>query len=702
MGEDTSDIFFTIFKNHKNILIFSFSKILLITWLIFLGLQFASSSFSLNYKILFGFIFFIGALLRVCALYPGISENWMITQKIEYFRNLVQFLSTLKEDSRRRQLVEWLPFIVVTSAFCINFFIHMKFLISQSRLVKKARSSIYVNELDTESRVFSIQGVSFVTFFIFGSLFLYNISSSFKIKLPDNNTKQNRPNIFIFAIDSLRYDRFSEKKYDHVLPFLKDKIKDATLFKPMLVGIPRTFPSWVEIATGSYSVQTGVRSMFPSRSSRISQKETIFQIAKNSGYSTIFVSDFAGDIFPRYPFGATDIHAPTCNLESLTENGILTSLSPIQAVLTLPHMQRILPSLLESPEIADPRLVGKAMSNSLAQVANISKPLFLTVFFSSAHFPYAAPGPWYSKFQEKDEQGKYIFKKNPDQKISQKSSFPIEIPEKIKKQTIALYDGGLNAIDATLKNIFQQLEEKEWLKNSIILIFGDHGENLYEGNLGMGHGDGVQGEYSNVTPLIIFTQGNAKNKTLENVTKSIVRTIDIAPTIAKRTHLMMPQENLDGEALLDVTEKAPNFPSNSAYMETGIWFTPDRKTSENQTRIVYPSITRLLDLDKGMNYEFFIKPAYTQSILGVKERAWINEFYRLIIRSTPKGNIVSLYSRSDKSAQKNLLNTSYSLKKHKRIAKNMLEQMNHYLRSQGLEIIENNAYSFFYAENASQ
>ena len=96
-----------------------------------------------------------------------------------------------------------------------------------------------------------------------------------------------------------------------------------------------------------------------------------------------------------------------------------------------------------------------------------------------------------------------------------------------------MYNGGLNSIDSVIKNLMEELKNKGWLNNSIILIFGDHGENLYDGNMGMGHGDGVGGEFSNVTPLVIFTHGKAKEKQIIN-TDSFVKTVDIAPTLAKR------------------------------------------------------------------------------------------------------------------------------------------------------------------------
>lgn len=702
LGEDTSSIFLMIFKSQPKLVFISLGKIFLISFLLCIGLQFVTSSFNKTFKIIIGFIFFFSVIVRLGALYPGVTENWLVTQNFEFVRSFFQFISSLKDDARRRILVEWLPFYVVCVSFFFNLIIHMKYLIVQSRKVKKARSSIHINELDIESKIFSIQGMSFILFFIFGSIFLFNLTSSFSINLPKNETKQVRPNVFIFAIDSLRFDRLNDPEFATVMPFLRSKINEAALFKPMLVGIPRTFPSWVEIATGTYSSKTGVRSMFPPRNVKINKKETIFEVAKNSGYSTIFVSDFAGDIFPRYPFGSLETNAPTSNLESLVENGIISAFSPIQATLSLPNLHRLLPALLETPEIADPRLIGNAMAKSLSIFSSTSRPIFLTTFFSTAHFPYAAPGPWYSKFQDKDSSGKFLFRKTPDQSINKETNNLNTINEQQKKQIISLYDGSLNAIDHTLKTIFMQLEEKGWLKHSIVLIFGDHGENLYDGNLGMGHGDGVAGEHSNVTPLMIFLNGYAQTSLSELPIKNIVRTIDIAPTIAKRINVNLNNNYIDGEPLLDLNEKISDFPSNAAYMETGIWFTSGLNSPERFPRINYPNVTALLDIDAGMNFEFFLRPAYSQAVPGVKERAWVNDKYRLITRTYSKGIILSLHLRTDKNAENNLLISSNNSQYYKNIAENMLKELNSYLYSRGVEIIQNGDNSFFYAENIVQ
>jgi arylsulfatase A-like enzyme len=695
LGENTSSLFATIVRTQPLLVFTCLVKILGTVILAFIGLHFFSLGFQKRFKILFGFIFFSCVILRIESLYPGIADKWFIVSHIDAVHHFVENISLLPLDSKLRKLINWSPFLCCSIFFFFNFIFYMKNLIRQGRLVQKSRSSIYIDELDVTSKIFSIQGLSFLLSLVFGAISLTFLNSSFRINLPLNNTNQTKPNVFIFASDSLRYDRLANDEYKYVMPFLKSKLKEATLFKPMLVGIPRTFPSWVEISMGEYSMKTGVRNMFPSKSSRQDVKQTMFQLAKEDGYSTLFVSDFAGDIFPRYPFGGTIIDAPSSNLKTLVENGMLSILSPFQALLTLPSLQRVLPSLLESPEIADPRLVANAFANDLSQVSNLPQPVFATTFFSSAHFPYASPGPWYGKFQK----APIAFQKIPDQAMSKNASYKLNHPSEEKKdQPIALYNGGLNAIDFTLEKLLAQLKEKGWLENSLIFIFGDHGENLYDGDMGMGHGDGVAGEYSTVTPLVIFDTGDMKKNIQFHNHDSFARTVDIAPTISKKLDFQYSYENSDGRPLLNEMTSPSQFPLHTAYMETGIWFTSGKFTPENQPRTIYPGVVALLDVDPSLNFEFYIRPTYIQAVAGLKERAWVDSKYRLVVRTLKTGTQLFLYSRKDTTASQNLANTKIG----RPIALKMLHELNTYLISQGVEIVPTQNGSFFYAENIVQ
>lgn len=223
--------------------------------------------------------------------------------------------------------VYWLCFLFIA----FNFYKIVQALLAQNEILRARSRSFDIEQIERESRRLS-QHAACMVIGVLGLLIgATYLSPSFKINLVESNTPSNRANVFLFAVDSLRTDRvFGHQK--QVMPFLSRRISDADLATSMVVGIPRTFPSWVEIATCHYSLRNNVRTMFPSRSVRLNAqgKQTLFSEAKAHGFSTLFVSDFAGDIFARYPFGATEVIAPTSNLQTLMEASILQNLSVLE------------------------------------------------------------------------------------------------------------------------------------------------------------------------------------------------------------------------------------------------------------------------------------------------------------------------------------------------------------------------------------
>jgi hypothetical protein len=66
-------------------------------------------------------------------------------------------------------------------------------------------------------------------------------------------------------------------------------------------------------------------------------------------------------------------------------------------------------------------------------------PFFMTVFFSTAHFPYAAQAPYYRRFIDKSYRGPFLYYKPPLVDVSS----PADVAA-----VQALYDGAIAAADA--------------------------------------------------------------------------------------------------------------------------------------------------------------------------------------------------------------------------------------------------------------
>ncbi len=107
----------------------------------------------------------------------------------------------------------------------------------------------------------------------------------------------------------------------------------------------------------------------------------------------------------------------------------------------------------------------------------------------------------------------------------------VDLSEEDKKFWIDLYDSKLYDADQRLGKFFFELKALGILNNSIIIIMGDHGEELFERNR-IDHGFSLYDELIHV-PLIIYIPYSEQKRFIDKkiIVDEQVRTIDIMPTI---------------------------------------------------------------------------------------------------------------------------------------------------------------------------
>ena len=673
-------------------------KILLVSFGICAVLQALSGALPFVARALACMFFFVACVVRMTLLYPSVAESWWLTRQVPQFGNFTLVLSSLPQTDPLRGFLNWLPFWCLALMFVANIILLVRFLVLQRERFNVVKRGIMVEDLERESRR-SAMGAAAMVLALGGALLaLTRVSGSFKINISGEDSGQFKPHLFLITIDSLRTDRLLQKEFANVMPFLQSKIDEAALASPMLVGVPQSLPSWVEVASCRFSPGNRVRTQYPGKRERLGasvpgvtpqvrlgrlgrvegEPDTLFSAAQKAGYTTLFVSDDRRGVFSRYPFGAERILGPDSNLNAQVENAIFTLLAPLQGVLIHPKLHRMLENLLTTPGFADPRLLGQTVASELNSSTPFGRPVFLTAFFTASHFPYPVPSPYHRLFRNTQTVGS-------------------------RELTVAHYDGALRAIDDTLRSLWEELETSGWLANAVVVVMGNHGENLFEGELGNGHGGGVSGEYATQTPLVIWTTGRAEESIQLSQDNALVRTVDIAPTLARRAQFPFEASHCDGIPLLDVNDKRQRFSSEAAYQETDLWPLSGNQTPENQERVNYPSLPKLLSLDPDMNFEFELQSELASAVISVKERAWITDKYRLVARTSRIGTQFSLYNRKlDLASSFDLLRSTSDRSEADAVATELTRQLNEYLISQGVEVVRNSEGRFFYSENVSR
>lgn len=142
---------------------------------------------------------------------------------------------------------------------------------------------------------------------------------------------------------------------------------------------------------------------------------------------------------------------------------------------------------------------------------------------------------------------------------------------------MARYDSGIKYVDRYMGRLVALLDSLQQLDNTYIVLTSDHGigfsEHLdqYAGDPMHQHGQTLHREEVAV-PLIIRGAGIPAGRRVQ----SVVRTIDIAPTLVKLCGLPVPTGFL-GDNLLDLWTGEENL-SRMAYSESVVSEAPERKS----------------------------------------------------------------------------------------------------------------------------
>ncbi|NME71453.1 sulfatase-like hydrolase/transferase [Flammeovirga aprica] len=227
----------------------------------------------------------------------------------------------------------------------------------------------------------------------------------------------------------------------------------------------------------------------------------------------------------------------------------------------------------EKADVSDDAYIDGAITKQgeayIKALAKQDQPFFLAVGYKRPHLPFAAPTKYWdlynenevplAKFQQKVEGGYEKAYHNSSELQGYKTEGldiseadgVVKISEKGQRQLIHGYYAATSYVDALVGRLITQLEENKLDKNTIIILWGDHGWHLGDHLLWNKHSNFEQATRS---PMIIV---DPSQKTVKQVS-SVTEFVDIYPTLADMAGLPVPTEGLSGKSLkplLDGSEK---------------------------------------------------------------------------------------------------------------------------------------------------
>src|SRR3954454_907447 len=381
-----------------------------------------------------------------------------------------------------------------------------------------------------------------------------------------------RMNVLFIAVDDLRPELGCYGHPQGKSPNIDDLARRGLRFNRAYCQYALCNPSRASLLTGLrpetiqiYDLETFVRTHVP-------DVVTLPQLFKQNGYETRSI----GKIFHVTNGNHEDDiswstrawqsprrakQASTANQTSVDENGRAVmpkerTKKARRSVSAEPFEPRANTLPYESPDVADNQLLdGQIADKAVSVLGEIKeKPFFLAVGFHKPHMPWVAPKKYWDMYQDADirlaefqqlPDSAPAFASNEAGEFRSYKGIPKDgpIPNEIQREAIHSYFACISYTDAQIGRVVAELDRLGLRKNTLIILWGDHGYQLGE------HGTWnkrTNWEVAARVPLIISVPGQQR---VGEKTDALVELLDMYPTIAELCNVA-PPANLEGRSFL--------------------------------------------------------------------------------------------------------------------------------------------------------
>lgn len=380
---------------------------------------------------------------------------------------------------------------------------------------------------------------------------------------------QQAPNVLLILVDDLKPSLGAYGDRHALTPNLDRLAASGTRFDMAFCNTAVCAPSRFNLMTGARSTSLGIYGFNSDFRRRFPNAVTLPQHFMNHGYT-------AESLGKTYHIGhgchgdpASWSSPPFKDLviEYLTQESTGGTLTREEALFTnksaagLPRG-----AAWESPDVADDayadgRVANEAVRRLKAAAANPGKPFFLVTGFVRPHLPFSAPKKYWDLYDPQKlpmptievpptaAPGEALKR---DGEIAQYRPVPERAagvyPDELKRKLIHGYYASTSYADAQIGKVLNALDETELAKNTVVILWGDHGYLLGELGMWTKH---VNYELANHIPLVIRAPGVTQPG---SSTRQIAETVDIFPTLAELCGLPKPAgpQPIDGTSLVPV------------------------------------------------------------------------------------------------------------------------------------------------------
>lgn len=455
------------------------------------------------------------------------------------------------------------------------------------------------------------------TFFFLLTLLIF---SSYTGKYPPFNTagKTNYNVLFIF-VDDLRPELGCYGQKIMHTPNIDSLAAAGTLFKNHFVSVPTCGASRMSLLTGRLprTVTDLSNNVFEIRRREKKQSdapESFVAHLRNNNYYTAGVGKIShspdGYIYKyREPKGKS-MELPQSWNEMLFDPGKwITGWNAFFGYANGTNRNE-LEGQVKPYEHADVKdagypdgLTAKLAVQKLQELAGKEQPFFLGVGFFKPHLPFNAPKKYWDLYNEADiplspspdiPQGVNVASLHESGEFNgyrlgdEKAALSKPVSEAYARKLRHGYYAGVSYIDAQVGKVVSELKRLNLDKNTIVILWGDHGWHLGDDRVWGKH---TLAEWAVRSPLIVKVPGMNKVSSSDK----IISSIDIYPTLMELCGVKISHK-IDGKSFVPLLKSAAAAWKNVAYSyyRNGITARTDRYRLSKYFRTTEP-VTELYD-----------------------------------------------------------------------------------------------------------
>lgn len=396
---------------------------------------------------------------------------------------------------------------------------------------------------------------------------------------------ETRYNVVFVLADTLRADHLGSWGYERTTsPFLDRFAEDNLQFLGVRSQAGCTFPSVNSLWTSRFPVEFFDGEGAPSPRVDI---PTIAQILERRGYDTAAVS--ASPVVRSTPSEHNPIGGYGHGFDVFDETCLW---APSECVTTR----------------------GRQLLSD-----GLEEPFLLYLHYMDPHDPYIALAEHRGRFAKEYEGGHSFIAEgdpNPIEPLIREGRAEEELSDDDFGHLEDLYDEAILSFDTGLRSLYADLESRQLLDRTILVVASDHGENFFEHGY-VKHCYTVYGTETHV-PLLMHLPSVAEAGVFDDA----VQNLDIVPTLVDYLGIAVDDLYFEGRSLRPLIEGRPF--ENLAYSMMGVY----RAIDDGRHRVI-------LDLSGNRGvfgwalYDLQTDPGETENLLSTRPAEVIRTFRRL-------------------------------------------------------------------------